>query len=82
MKKILVLTVAFVIASASIFAQAKPAKKDTTQHAAAAVYTCPMHPEVVSSKPGKCPKCGMTLVKKETSPAKKTKMKKDSTMKM
>src|ERR1700704_681283 len=24
-------------------------------------YACPMHPEVKSSKPGKCPKCGMTL---------------------
>lgn len=28
-------------------------------------YSCPMHPEVVSTKPGKCPKCGMTLVKKD-----------------
>src|ERR1035437_836146 len=27
-------------------------------------YTCPMHPEVQSDKPGKCPKCGMDLVKK------------------
>lgn len=27
-------------------------------------YTCSMHPEVLSEKPGKCPKCGMTLVKK------------------
>ncbi len=24
-------------------------------------YTCPMHPEVMSDKAGKCPKCGMTL---------------------
>jgi hypothetical protein len=31
----------------------------------AAVYTCPMHPEVTSNRPGSCPKCGMTLVKKE-----------------
>jgi hypothetical protein len=31
---------------------------------AKAVYTCPMHPEVTLDKPGKCPKCGMNLVKK------------------
>jgi hypothetical protein len=29
--------------------------------APAAVYSCPMHPEVRSSTPGKCPKCGMDL---------------------
>lgn len=28
-------------------------------------YVCPMHPEVVSDRPGKCPKCGMELIKKE-----------------
>ena len=38
------------------------------------VYTCPMHPEVLLDKPGKCPKCGMNLVKK--APAKKTELKK------
>ncbi|HLE49692.1 MAG TPA: heavy metal translocating P-type ATPase [Patescibacteria group bacterium] len=27
-------------------------------------YTCPMHPEVSSDKPGKCPKCGMELIMK------------------
>ena len=31
---------------------------------ASAGYTCPMHPEVQSSSPGKCPKCGMDLVPK------------------
>jgi hypothetical protein len=34
--------------------------------AAAAVYTCPMHPEVRQPQPGKCPKCGMTLVPAES----------------
>ena len=28
-------------------------------------YTCTMHPEVKSDKPGKCPKCGMELVKQD-----------------
>lgn len=32
----------------------------------ARIYTCVMHPEVQSDKPGKCPKCGMDLVPKET----------------
>ena len=32
---------------------------DTT---AAAMYACPMHPEVRSDKAGKCPKCGMNLM--------------------
>ena len=36
-----------------------------TQHQQAnAIYTCPMHPEVVQNVPGRCPKCGMPLVKK------------------
>jgi len=30
-----------------------------------AIYTCPMHPQVRADKPGKCPICGMTLVKKK-----------------
>jgi len=25
------------------------------------IYSCPMHPEVRQTSPGKCPKCGMTL---------------------
>lgn len=30
------------------------------------VYTCPMHPEIISSMPGRCPNCGMVLVRKES----------------
>lgn len=30
---------------------------------AAEVYTCPMHPEVRSDEPGRCPECGMFLEK-------------------
>jgi hypothetical protein len=39
--------------------------KKTTSTASGAVqkWTCPMHPEVISDKPGQCPKCGMDLVK-------------------
>jgi YHS domain-containing protein len=35
------------------------------QKKAEAVYGCPMCPDVKSDKPGKCPKCGMDLVKME-----------------
>jgi rubrerythrin len=28
-------------------------------------YTCVMHPQIHQDKPGKCPICGMTLIKKE-----------------
>lgn len=32
-------------------------------------YTCPMHPEVTQPEPGRCPKCGMTLVPMQSAPA-------------
>ena len=61
---ILLLTV-FVGAAAGLYfdvpgriqsaARAKEAKPTAGQ------YSCPMHPEVVSAQPGKCPKCGMAL---------------------
>jgi hypothetical protein len=34
----------------------------------ASLYTCPMHPEVVSSTPGTCSRCGMKLVPKPAPP--------------
>ncbi len=39
----------------------------TSSHPSAAAYTCPMHPEVVSDRPGSCPKCGMALEPRDAS---------------
>ena len=42
-------------------------KEDHSQHQQQLVqYTCPMHPEIIRDAPGKCPICGMDLVKKES----------------
>jgi FtsP/CotA-like multicopper oxidase with cupredoxin domain len=36
---------------------------------AAEAYVCPMHPDVTSTVPGTCPKCGMKLVPSDSAPA-------------
>lgn len=43
-----------------IYSGAATAQK-TTARKVAQTYSCPMHPEVVSKRPGRCPKCGMKL---------------------
>lgn len=44
----------------------KPSHTGHTNEETAKVYTCPMHPQVIKDKPGKCPVCGMDLVEKKT----------------
>ncbi|HEX9152353.1 MAG TPA: multicopper oxidase domain-containing protein, partial [Flavobacterium sp.] len=54
-----ILAVAFILAFYSI-AQAQT------------LYTCVMHPEIHAIKPGKCPKCGMDLIKEKVKSEKKS----------
>lgn len=76
------MAVAILFSAATVFASGGTnAVADTTKAkkvklAPKVQYTCTMHPEVLSDKPGKCPKCGMTLVKKtdKKKPAEKMKM--------
>ncbi|WP_332732610.1 multicopper oxidase domain-containing protein [Flavihumibacter sp.] len=58
MKKIIILSIQLVLML--VFVNDMHAQNTPSQ----VIYTCPMHPEVKMVKPGNCPKCGMTLVKK------------------
>src|SRR5258706_10112073 len=50
----------------SVLSSREPAVAAATEEVpkadAGEVYTCPMHPEVIRSAPGRCPICGMALV--------------------
>ena len=67
---------AITILSVSVFAQDTAKHKMSKHQTDKMKYSCPMHPEVTSDKPGKCSKCGMDLLKSN-----KEKMKMES-MKM
>ncbi len=66
MKKLL-FTAAILLASTLVFTacSGNGSNAKTEQLAKDETYTCTMHNEVMSDKPGKCPKCGMTLVKQK-----------------
>lgn len=70
MKTIIMFIAVLLAASTTTFSQVKKTKPSKTT--SAKQYTCTMHPEVVSAKPGKCPKCGMALVAKASTAAKYT----------
>lgn len=66
MKKLIILVLVLTGATFSFAQSSKPAAPaGKSQASGKYIYTCPMHPEVMTDKPGNCPKCGMTLVKKK-----------------
>ena len=66
MKKIFFIAVIFLSIGLVITAcSGTDNKTKTEQLAKDEMYTCTMHNEVMSDKTGKCPKCGMTLVKQK-----------------
>ena len=67
MKKIIVISMLAVLAIFTINSSVNALNQASAENGKTikVEYTCSMHPEVVSDKPGQCPKCGMDLVKKE-----------------
>lgn len=75
--KILIAVIAIgLFTTSTVLAQEKEHSKMENEQMEKATYTCPMHAEVKSDKPGECPECGMALVEKKMD---KMMMKHDST---
>ncbi|MDO6429965.1 heavy metal-binding domain-containing protein [Flavitalea sp. BT771] len=65
MKKLLILILLLTGTLVSFAQKAKDTMPKGKMDTAKTVYTCPMHLDVTSNRPGKCSKCGMTLVAKK-----------------
>jgi uncharacterized protein with PIN domain len=61
MKKLIIVLSVFLAVNS--LASAQEAVKSSHKETHKEMYTCPMHPDEMSSKEGECSKCGMKLVK-------------------
>jgi Cu(I)/Ag(I) efflux system membrane fusion protein len=71
MKKKIIITIVLVLISGNLLVAVHGCKREGTPSKATAakdMYTCPMHPQITSDKPGKCSICNMDLVKRTAEP--------------
>jgi Cu(I)/Ag(I) efflux system membrane fusion protein len=66
----LLVAVMAVVAAASLLHHAGSSRSAGGGKAGAALYYCPMHPQIVQDHPGECPICNMTLVPRPAGPVK------------
>jgi len=57
----LLLTISIITAATSVQTSYVVAAQTKPKQQQSVTYSCPMHPDFKSKKPGRCPKCGMTL---------------------
>lgn len=63
-RRIILFLLPFFLLSCGNKQESDPNNAPGSAHAEQKVFTCPMHPEIIKDKPGKCPICGMNLVEK------------------
>ena len=68
----ILLLVGFTTATAALYFDVPAKARKVTPAPVSAQYICPMHRDVVSDRPGKCPQCGMALVAASTISATET----------
>ncbi len=81
MKKLLLVLV-LILFPVLLPAQEMKGMDHSKKEVQAPTYTCVMHPEIHATKPGKCPKCGMDLIKEKMKAVKKSAVKKQDETQM
>jgi len=72
---IILIAVAFLVLGAAVdflIGRSSPGRQETPESAqlvGAQLYSCGMHPDIISEEPGNCPICGMTLTPIKTASA-------------
>ncbi|UOK41646.1 MULTISPECIES: efflux RND transporter periplasmic adaptor subunit [Flavobacterium] len=64
--KYCLVVIAISIIGFAIYYVVKKSNARTEAQSQKEIFTCSMHPQIIRDKPGNCPICGMTLVKKAT----------------